>query len=157
MPVYQPNEPFALLASAARTGTTKSATDTAYGSAVRIANFGRPIRALVAELDVTAAAKEAGDKLDVAVQTLVDGNTDDGNWVDVIAFTQVLGNGGAKRYFAKIAAVTALTMFEAATALTAGNIRDLIGEQLRVKYAITNDADDPVDTSFTFAVFGMLV
>ena len=39
-------------------------------------------------LDVTAAATAAGDKLDVKVQTLIDGT----NWVDVAYFAQVLGN-----------------------------------------------------------------
>lgn len=150
---YSYGEPITLLASAARVGATVSNVDTAYGSAVRIANIGKPIHALIVQLDLTAAAADAGDKLDVAIQTTVDGT----NWTDVIAFTQALGNGGAKRFIAKIDTTLAQAIIENATALTAGNVRNLIGESLRVKYAITNDADATVDSSFTFAVHAVLL
>lgn len=141
-------KPITLLASAARAGITKSVTDPAlYGSEVSLREVIDRIQALALVLDVTAAATESGDKLDVTVQALMDRT----NWVDICMFTQTLGNGGAVRHVAKLKADAALTMFTDA-ALTAGNIRDIWGEKLRVKYAITNDADDPVDTSFTFAV-----
>lgn len=150
--MYSLGEPITLHASATRTGTTKSATDTAaYATEVRIADVQGPVQALVFELDVSAAAKEVGDKLDVTIQTQVV-RASTARWVDIVAFTQCLGNGSTKRYFAKIAAGAALTMFENATALTAGSVRDFWGEWLRVKYVTTNDADDPVDTSFTFEV-----
>ena len=45
-------------------------------------------------LDVTAAATLAGDTLNVYVQHSPDGT----NWDDVVSFTQVLGNGGTKRF-----------------------------------------------------------
>ena len=144
------NVPITIWPSAAVVGLAASGADDArYGEAVRISDSGnRPIQGLVAELDLTAAAKDSGDKLDVALQTMLDGT----NWVDVLAFTQCLGNGGAKRHIGKLAAGAALTMFEAATGLAAGSIRDLIGEKLRVKYITTNDADATIDTSFTFSV-----
>lgn len=144
------NEPLAIWPSATVVGLAASGADSArYGDAFRINDNGnRPIQGLVAELDVTAAATDSGDKLDVALQTQLDGT----NWVDVIAFTQCLGNGGAKRHIGKLASGAALTMFEAATGLSAGSIRDLIGEKLRVKYITTNDADATIDTSFTFSV-----
>jgi len=55
-------------------------------------------------LDVTAAATDAGDTLDVYVDFSPDGST----WVNAIHFTQVLGNGGVKRELAKINANTGL-------------------------------------------------
>jgi hypothetical protein len=148
-------ESIPLLALAARVGVTASDTDTAYGDAIRIADLGAPIHALIAQLNVTAAAKDAGDILNVALQTTFDGST----WTDVIAFTAVLGNGGAKRFAAKIDGSMeqqldedASAIINNATALAAGSVRNLIGESVRVKYAITNDADSTVDTTFTFSV-----
>ena len=55
-------------------------------------------------LDVTAAATAAGDTLDVYVDFSPDGVL----WINAIHFTQVLGNGGAKREIAKINANTGL-------------------------------------------------
>lgn len=144
-------EPVTLLASAARTGTTKSSTDTAYGDAFSLQDVLDSVSALVFQLSVTAAAKEAGDILDVYVQTCLDGS----NWVDVVRFPQVLGNGGAKRYVARLAQIPLEEheLFEASAAMSpSGEIRNILGRQLRVKYALTNDSDDPVDTSFTFGV-----
>ena len=95
-------------------------------------------------LDVSAAATDAGDLLDVKVQTMLDGT----NWVDVAYFTQVLGNGGAKRFVAKLSASAAEAFF-ADAALTAGNIRNLLGDEWRVNY-IQVDANS--DATFTFTV-----
>ena len=99
---------------------------------------------IIFELDVTAAATLVGDTLDVAIQTTVDGT----NWVDVVAFTQVLGNGGTKRFYAKVSATEPQAMFADATALTAGNLRHLIGDQWVVKWTIVNNSAP----SFTFSV-----
>jgi hypothetical protein len=149
------NTTLALLAASARAGTTKSSTDTAYGTGNEVIDLTKagPIKAIAFELNCSVQAKDVGDTLDVYVQTSLDGGT---TWVDVVHFTQLLGNtGGAKVYYAKIAAVTALTMFETAAALTAGNVRDLIGTHLRAKYVITNDSDDPIDTTFTFGLIAV--
>jgi len=141
-------EPLTLFASATVTGSSAGGSDAArYGSAVNIQEPG-PIVALLLQLDVTAAAKEVGDTLDAYVQTQLD----DTNWIDICHFTQVLGNGGAKRHIAKLDASLAQATFEAAASLNAGAIRNIIGRRLRVKYVTTNDADDPADTSFTFSV-----
>ncbi len=96
------------------------------------------------ELDVTAAATAAADTLDVVIQTRVDNN----NWVDVVHFTQVLGNGGTKRYFAKIIATIAETMFENATALAAGSVRNILGYEYLAKWTVVNNTAP----SFTFSV-----
>jgi hypothetical protein len=96
-------------------------------------------------LDVTAATVAADDTLDVKVQCRLDGT----NWVDVVSFTQCLGNGGAKRHFAKIDAGIAQAMFENATGLAAGNVRNLIGEVWRT---VHTQADADGDGSFSFSV-----
>lgn len=125
-----------LVASAARTATGVSDATTLPDAP----------NGYVFQLDVTEAATEAGDTLDLKVQTKIDGT----NWVDVVAFTQVVGNGGAKRHIAKIASNAALTMFENANALSAGNVRNIIGDEWRCSWAITDASTD--NASFTFSV-----
>ena len=116
------------------------------GSAVYLP---RPENGITFILDVTAAATDVGDTLDITIQTIIDGT----NWVDVCAFTQVLGNGGAKRHIGKISTATAQAMYEVATALTAGNIRHIFGDAWRVK---TTQVDADSDASFTFAVLAVV-
>src|SRR3990167_2186343 len=64
------------------------------------------------ELDVTSAAVGVDDTCDVYVQTLYGSN-----WLTVVHFTQILGNGGAKRYYAKVCSQLAQAEFENGTAL----------------------------------------
>jgi hypothetical protein len=125
----------------APTTTVAGAIAAGTGSAVSI--LGQP-RAMAFVLDVTAAATDVGDTLDVKVQCRLDGT----NWVDVCSFTQVLGNGGAKRHIGKINADIAQAML-ADAALAAGSVRNLQGEVYRVAYAQV-DADN--NASFTFSV-----
>ena len=87
-------------------------TETGSGDAAPLPGM---VNGMAFVLDVTAAATEVGDTLDVFVQTKIDGT----NWLDVVAFTQVLGNGGTKRYVAKVSASAAQDDFENGTALTA--------------------------------------
>lgn len=137
MEVKRAHDKVTLLAST----TTIAGAVTATGSAVRLPGM---VNAIAFTLDVTAAATDAGDTLDVAIQTKIDGT----NWVDVVAFTQVLGNGGALRHIAKVSAETAQAMFLNA-ALAAGNVRNLLGDEWRVSY-VQVDAD--ADATFTFSV-----
>ena len=104
------------------------------------------VKAMAFVLDVTAAATAVDDVLDVYVQTLLDGT----NWVDVVHFTQILGNGGAKRYFAKVERGTSVTEFEVGSALTETNARDLFGRRWRVRWTLTDAGAD--NASFTFSV-----
>ena len=104
-----------------------------------------PPVALAFVLDVTAAATDAVDSLDVYVQTKLDGT----NWVDMVHFTQVVGNGGAKRFIAKVSASLAEALFNNANTLATGNVRHLLGDEYRVRWDIT-DADS--NCSFTFSV-----
>lgn len=57
------------------------------------------------QLDVTSAAAAAGDTLNVYIQ----GTTDSVNYNDFISFTQVLGNGGTKRFTAHWSALATPT------------------------------------------------
>ena len=98
------------------------------------------------ELDVTAAATEVDDTLDAFIQTTIDGT----NWIDVVAFTQVLGNGGAKRHVAKILRSEPQAMFEASATLAAGSIRHILGKRYRARWVITDAGAD--NASFTFSV-----
>lgn len=125
----------------AETSTAAGAVDTA-GDSVRLPGM---VNAMAFVLDVSAAATDAADTLDVKVQTKIDGT----NWLDVVHFTQVVGNGGTKRYIEKLTADAACAGFENAAALGAGNTRDLLGDEWRVAY-VQVDADS--DASFTFSV-----
>lgn len=127
-----------LLASAARTVTAGT-----NGSAVYLPDAPNGYAFI---LNVTAAATDVGDTLDVQVQTTLDGGT---TWTPIAAFTQCLGNGGAKTHIAKVSSDGAVTMFENAATLSAGSIRNLCGDQYRVRWVIV-DAD--ADASFTFSV-----
>lgn len=128
-------ESVALQTSAAQTATGQS-------PAVKL-----PItyRCLTFELDLTSAATAAGDTLDVTVQTKVD----QANWVDVVHFTQALGNGGAKRFLATISTALNQTMYEVGTALTAGSVRNIFGDEWRASWVIVNGTSP----SFTFSVW----
>lgn len=133
-------EAITLLASAARTATSTGE------AAVNVQDIvPRPARGMVFCLDVTAAATDAGDLLDVYVQAKIGDN-----WVDVVHFTQVLGNGGAKRYYSGIAAGAAVTEFENAAALGAAASRGILGKELRVRYTVTDAGAD--NASWTFSV-----
>jgi hypothetical protein len=131
-----------LLASAARNVTLHA---TGNGDAVRLPVA--PAYAFV--LDVSAAATAAGDTLDVFVQAMLDGT----NWVDVVHFTQVLGDGGAKRYVSKIApGAVVQAEFEVGAALAAAAVRHLAGDKWRVRWAIV---DANASGGFTFGVTGI--
>lgn len=128
-------ESVTLLASAARTATNAGAASDRMPPAAGYAFM----------LDVTAAATDTADTLDVFVQTLIG---DD--WIDVVHFTQVLGDGGAKRYISKLLAGAELTEFETGSALAAAAVRHLCGDQWRVRYDVVDSGD--ADQSFTFSV-----
>ena len=96
-------------------------------------------------LDVTAAATAAGDTLDVSVEAKF-GST----YIEIVHFTQVLGDGGAKRFVAIIKTEQlAIADYSTAT-LSAGQIRHFLTETIRAKWAIV-DAGGGTQ-SFTFSV-----
>jgi hypothetical protein len=139
-----------LLASAARTASGNSG---ALNPFPRL----KSVKALVVQLTVSAAATEAGDTLDVYLQHSPDGGT---TWDDFAHFTQVLGNGGAKKFI--------ITWYRDVTpeselkppadgSLAVGVLQGPIAPTLRVKWVIVDAST--VNASFTFkvdatAVFG---
>lgn len=132
---------------------TSSLATTLAASAARLATGNTqatPVRipdcpnGVIFELDVTAGGAGAGDTLNVYVQTRIDGS----NFVDVCALTQVVGSAPTKRYYALLNAAQATAMFENATALTAGSIRNILGDDWAVRWVIAG-AGPP---TFTFSV-----
>lgn len=119
--------------------TSAARTTTATGDGARVR---RPVSGVVAILEVTNAATLAGDTLDVTVQTRV-GST----WLDVVAFTQVLGNGAdSLQHVAKVSGGEPQAMYSTASALSAGNVRHVLGDEWRAKWTIAGTG------TFTFAV-----
>ena len=127
-----------LMASAART------TGGGAGDTIRLASMPR---AMAFVLDVTAAATDTGDVLDVWVRTNPDGT----NAINVYRFTQVKGDGGAKRYIGKILADGSVTEFDGYTSSLGEHTgRNMLGDEWSVYYAITNTG--LANASFTFSV-----
>jgi len=101
-------------------------------------------------LDVTAAATGAGDTLDVYIDTSPDGGT---TWVNIVHFTQVLGNGGAKKMWATVdpggapgTAVIAVTSDAAS-----GVVRpSMFCDTVRVRHVVADGGS--ALQSFTFSV-----
>jgi len=107
-----------------------------------------PANGIVFVLDVTDKQTDVSDLADVFVQTLIDGT----NWVDIVHFTQLVGNGtDAARHVAKICCAVAQAEFEVGTALGAAAVRHLFGDAYRVRSDIT-DGGGGGATSFTYGV-----
>lgn len=131
---------------------------TLFASAARgagVAQTGTPVivqgerSRFLALLDVTAAATEVNDTLDVYVDVLA---PDNATWLNAIHFTQVLGNGGAKKFFAVLdPSNPGAVVIDATADAAAGAVRPaLFGPQLRGRYTEV-DAGGGV-ASFTFSL-----
>lgn len=127
-----------------------SAARTASGNSGALTPFSRSPKAVVFLLTVSAAATDASDTLDVYIQHSPDGGT---TYDDFVHFTQVLGNGGAKKYIATwFRDITPESDMKAPadTALAAGVLQGPIGSTLRVKWVVVDSGN--ADQSFTFKV-----
>lgn len=94
---------------------------------------------LMVQLDVTAAATDVGDTLDVYIDMSIDGGV---KWNNIIHFTQVLGNGGVKTFVAVIKNDNpgASAVFATTADAAAGATRQIgFGNNLRYR-AVTVDA-----------------
>lgn len=100
-------------------------------------------------LNVTAAAAAAGDTLDVYIDTSIDGGT---SIVNVAHFTQVLGNGGAKKFYATLDPSNPGTaVIAVGSDCAAGVVRpSFFGDWMQVRYTIVDGGAH--GQSFTFAV-----
>jgi hypothetical protein len=106
-------------------------------------------------LDVTAAATEVGDTLDVYVDASPDAGT---TWLNVAHFTQKLGNGGATKEVAKISRGVALDNNDATLVVTADAaaavVRQLfVGNTYRYRSVIVDAGTD--NASFTYSLVGI--
>lgn len=135
-----------ILASAARTASGVS----------QLPGLFDDVQAGLFLLNVSAAAADAGDTLDVYIQSSADGGT---TWNDFVHFTQVLGNGGVKTFLATWQPLaTAETEMGAPGDATLGAgavVQNIQGSVWRVKWVIVDSGDG--DQSFTFKVNGDLV
>ena len=103
-------------------------------------------------LNVTAAATEVDDTLDIYLDTSYDGGT---TWVNIAHFTQVLGNGGAKEFAANIINKNPAAEIDVAADAAAGTIRALaLGDRIRYR-SVAVDAGG-VAASFTFGLVAFL-
>lgn len=107
------------------------------------------VNGLVFVVDLTVTEDDVDDTLNLFIQTKIDGT----NWVDVVHFTEMLGNGNAKRFVAKIAVDTAQAEFEAGAALGAAAVRHLFGDAWRARWVIVDPTGS--DASFTFSITAM--
>jgi hypothetical protein len=111
------------------------------------------VHAMALQLVVSAAGTGAGDTLNVYVQHSVDGGS---TYDDFISFTQVLGNGGTKRFEAQwVRDAIPNTPLRAASdgALSPGVILGPVGDNWRIKWVIV----DGSSASFTFALEARLL
>lgn len=134
-------EAITLLASAAQTTTSTGET------AVNVqAVLPRKPKGWLFCLDITNAATDAGDLLDVYVQTKIGDN-----WVDILRFPQVLGSGSdTQRYYESLITDDGDVSFDNATALAASGGRPIFGPEFRVRFVVTDAGTD--NASFTFSV-----
>lgn len=89
-----------------RASSAQAAPASVTGDTIKVEPDASPFIEAEFILDVTAAATDATDTLDVYIDFSPDGGI---SWVNAIHFTQVLGNGGAKKEIAKITANTGLS------------------------------------------------
>ena len=104
-----------------------------------------PANGFIFTLDTTAVATDNGDKLDVWIQTDLDGT----NWTDIVQFQQHLGDGSADREIHKIIYATAEDDFVNSAMAGVGTQRHLFGVRYRTRYVVT---DTGANASFTFSV-----
>lgn len=127
-----------------------STTATADGTAAAASyQYGR-VNAAVFLLTVSAAAAAVGDLLDVFLQSSADGGT---TYDDFVRFTQVLGNGGAKKYIAVWQRDVTPTRALGAPqdgAMAAGVNQGPVATTWRIKYKVTDGGAH--GQSFTFKV-----
>lgn len=128
-----------------------SSAKTASGSsAAPIVLHTEVVSAAILILDVTVAGTLVGDLLDVYVQHSWDDGT---SFDDFVHFTQVLGNGGAKKHLAfwALYGTAPSTPMKAPqdAALAVGVQQGPLGATWRVKWVIANGGGTH---SFTFSV-----
>ena len=122
---------------------------TGAGSAARLAEPSQVLNGVAFQVDLTAAATAVTDTLDLYIETMMDGV----NWNRIAHFTQMVGNGGAKRFVIVVPVLASLVTLgqqnEEADALDEGAVRSMFGDQYRALWEI---ADISGLAEFTFSV-----
>ncbi len=98
-------------------------------------------------LDVTAAATDVTDTLDVYIDTLIDAT-----WINAVHFTQVLGNGGAKKFFATTMPENLGISTDITSDCAVGITRGIVGSEWRARWVIIDPGAGAA--SFTFSLIG---
>ena len=132
-----------LAALAARTTSDVSGSKTLH----------RGVKSLIFMLNLTAALKDAGDKLDIYIQESPDEGT---TWNDIVHFAQISGTAPAAKTLAKIncevAPETELGAVADASLGASSVLQGPIAPYIRSKWVVTPDADNPADHAFTFGI-----
>lgn len=134
---------FYLRASAVQEAGTETGSTVAVGSEFKEATF---------ILNVTSAATDAGDTLDVYIDVSPDAGT---TWINAAHFTQVLGNGGAKKELVRIISAGALATPTAplniASDAASGAVRNVgLFDYVRYRGVAVNASTD--NESFTYSL-----
>ncbi len=109
---------------------------------------------LMVQLDVTAAATDVGDTFDVYIDMALDGGT---KWHNILHFTQVLGNGGAKTFVGVIKNDNpgATAVFATGSDAAAGATRQIgFGGNLRYRTVLVDAGTQ--NASFTYSLKAFL-
>lgn len=134
-----------------RASATVATATTQTGTAVKMQ---RVFTEALILLDVTAAATEADDTLDVYIDVSPDGGS---TWVNVGHFTQVLGNGGTKKFVMALRSDNpgASAVFDVTSDASAGATRQ-IGIADRIRYRGVTVDPTGTNVSFTYSVTAFL-
>lgn len=134
-----------------RASGEQAGAGTVTGTAVKLQ---KPFTEALILLDVTAAATAVDDTLDVYIDVSPDGGT---AWVNVGHFTQVLGNGGAKKYVMALRADNpgASAVFDVTSDAAAGATRQIgIADRIRYRGVVVDPTG--ADAAFTYAITAFL-
>jgi len=97
-------------------------------------------------LDLTAQDDDNDDTLDIQVQTSLGGF-----WIDVTAFSQVLGDGNPRKYMSDLIQTSATQANSNPGVTLAANAQvHLIGDAWRARWQIVDPTGS--DASFTFSI-----
>lgn len=116
-----------------------------------IAGDGGVYKELTAILNLTAAATDAGDTLDVYLDTSYDNGA---TWVNLGHFTQCLGNGGAKKYVLTICPTNPGTsVIDVSADASAGAQRQIgFGTRFRYRSVVVDASTQNVSFNYTLTL-----
>ena len=132
-----------------RASAAQAAAGTVTGDPVLLR---RSFRELIVQLDVSEAATDSADTLDVYIDTSFDGGT---TFVNIGHFTQVLGDGGAKKFVMTFSNANpgATAVVAVGSDAAAGATRQIgFGDQIRYRSVMV---DGDANGSFTHAITAM--